>query len=506
MTGSVNVLPLRHLRDSRPLDTRVADPVLYWAIRGTVVIRADRGEHRLSAGSALWVPRATEVRVRLGPGDVVVPVIGIPAGSYSRTVRLRVEPALRPWLLYAFATQLGHLDGAAGREVRERIFVAPAGAGTLRPELPASRDLRDLAEALVRSPERNVGAVVRESLVGYSERTVQRRFLAETGRTPSRWARSMRAARAAEYLERGRSVEWVAHAVGYRSVSGFSRMFQEETGIRPALWTDEVSRLPDAAPVLSVDSEGPLPAQRTWSRVNGSHVAVWVVYGTACCTVGGHTLQLNAGDAVILPAGIHNSMAADEGSLLLPVGYRSGRECAIGRPVAPARVPPEYEDELVRAAVSAYTPLAQPGSDVHAGFEFVRSRAEHREPSDEDALMATLASAAAFDEIAAPSLPAYASLFGISERQLSRIVNRRTGMTFAQWLRTSRMSRARVRVHSGEQPTVVSRRLGYANLPAFSRAFREVHGTSAQEVASVGTQGGEALRWRAAVFEHVMRS
>lgn len=62
---------------------------------------------------------------------------------------------------------------------------------------------------------------------------------AEWGITPSDFVREFRLARAAELLGEGHTVAEVAYAVGYGSVSSFSRRFQDRFGSRPGRWARE---------------------------------------------------------------------------------------------------------------------------------------------------------------------------------------------------------------------------------------------------------------------------
>ncbi|WP_367119077.1 helix-turn-helix domain-containing protein [uncultured Corynebacterium sp.] len=51
-------------------------------------------------------------------------------------------------------------------------------------------------------------------------------------------------------------------------------------------------------------------------------------------------------------------------------------------------------------------------------------------------------------------------------------------MTYAQWTCAARMRAARTMLTKGAAPSTVGRRVGYAKLSSFSRAFRNFHGLS----------------------------
>lgn len=70
-----------------------------------------------------------------------------------------------------------------------------------------------------------------------SVRTLQRRFLAATGVSPTQYQQALRLARAQALLEGARlSVANVAEAVGYADRVAFGRLFKRHTGLTPAAW------------------------------------------------------------------------------------------------------------------------------------------------------------------------------------------------------------------------------------------------------------------------------
>jgi AraC-like DNA-binding protein len=235
-------------------------------------------------------------------------------------------------------------------------------------------------------------------------------------------------------------------------------------------------------------------------------VAVWVLRGRVVLAVGGRELEVGPREAVVLPAGVPNSIRIPAGSLVLPLGFRSGRVGEVGAPIAPARTAADEEDDLIQAMVAAYTDLRPRGFDPSSGFALVQARSTRCETTADDAAVSALASGLATGAVGDPSLAGCARWLGIPGRELSRIINDRAGMTFAQWIRVSRMSRARARLHGGEPASAVSRVLGYAHLPAFSRAFREVHGLSPQGVAASQAQAGEAGRWHRELSDRITRA
>ncbi|MDN5815647.1 helix-turn-helix domain-containing protein [Yaniella sp.] len=485
----------------------LAEPVLYWVARGRSVIEVDGHGHPVHAGTALWVAGGRRIRVLLGRSDVLVPLPGIGRGESVRTATFAIPTSWHPWLLHAFGKALGYLDGGSSRALLEQMLAAAStrDPGPSAPPHPVSADLVALAESIVSDSSASVAELARTHLVGWTPRTLQRRFASETGLTPEKWARQQRMAQAADLLAEGNDILAVAHAVGYATASGFSRSFREQTGMSPGRWRSRTISRASVGHPADAPSAAELPAQRTWPRVNGSHVAVWALQGRSVLTIGGRNLRLDPGSTAVIPAGLPNSIRIPQGSLVLPLGFRLGRDGGIGAPVSAGTTLPGEQIDLIQAAVMAYTTMRPHDIGRTTGFDIAYSRGVYDAATLEDDAIATLASGLASGEITDTALGGCAHWLGMQERDLSRTIRDRTGLTFTQWIRLARMSRARAKLHGGEPASAISRLLGYAHLPAFSRAFREVHGASPQRLVSPLDSGGEVGRWQRDVSDRIRR-
>lgn len=67
-----------------------------------------------------------------------------------------------------------------------------------------------------------------------SERSFYRKFVAATGRTPSRFLEDLRLARARQLVEAGMAIKAIAAAVGYRSDSALRAAFKDKFGVSPS--------------------------------------------------------------------------------------------------------------------------------------------------------------------------------------------------------------------------------------------------------------------------------
>jgi AraC-like DNA-binding protein len=111
--------------------------------------------------------------------------------------------------------------------------------------LPEDRRIRPLAERALDDPAA-VGSVadwLKDAAA--SRKTVERLFLAETGMTPSRWLRQVRALRAVTELAQGEKVISVALNAGYTSPSAFAHMFRMVLGRSPTFFAREAETADD---------------------------------------------------------------------------------------------------------------------------------------------------------------------------------------------------------------------------------------------------------------------
>jgi methylphosphotriester-DNA--protein-cysteine methyltransferase len=111
-----------------------------------------------------------------------------------------------------------------------------------RPELPggaaeAERTMAEQALAFMRAHHEEplaLAAIARS--VAMSPSHFARRFRAAAGMPPMRALADLRAARAQEMLETGRSVLEIALACGFGGASAMVRAFRRRTGTTPAAW------------------------------------------------------------------------------------------------------------------------------------------------------------------------------------------------------------------------------------------------------------------------------
>ncbi len=212
---------------------------LVYAHRGVGRVEAERGHWVLTSGRALWVPPRVRHRLHctsaLELQTVYFPADALPALPSACTV-LTVDP-----LLQALVQRVAFLPfEAQEREATRRLLAVLYDELAVAPPVPLSLPLpsdplaRALADDLLAEPGVSRSLDERCASVGASRRTLERRFVAETGTTLGAWARQARLHHALSLLGWGRAVGEVADAVGYASPSAFVVAFSKCFGVTPA--------------------------------------------------------------------------------------------------------------------------------------------------------------------------------------------------------------------------------------------------------------------------------
>ncbi len=214
---------------------------LLYAVRGVMLVTTDQGQWIVPPTRAIWVPVGVwHKSVMLG--EVLTRTAYIReeklGGLPTECCVVGVSPLLRELILAAIALPLPYdeqgRDGHLVQLLLDEIQRMPSLALSL-PE-PASAPLQRLCRALREQPDDERSLQQWGQALAMDSRTLQRRFVRETGLTVGQWRRQCRLLLACEHLARGESVLEVALALGYASPSAFSAMFKRELGVPPSLF------------------------------------------------------------------------------------------------------------------------------------------------------------------------------------------------------------------------------------------------------------------------------
>lgn len=120
---------------------------------------------------------------------------------------------------------------------QEEVRLRSIGGTVEEEQLPFLREVTEAVEAHLSNPDFTTEWLADE--VALSRRQLTRRLKETVGETPAAFIRECRIERAKELLGEGpKTVAEVAYAVGFRSPSHFSQVFQEEVGLTPTDYQD----------------------------------------------------------------------------------------------------------------------------------------------------------------------------------------------------------------------------------------------------------------------------
>jgi AraC-like DNA-binding protein len=222
-----------------------------YAFTGVAEVETSTAHHLLPPQQAVWIPAGLTHRTTL-KGVRSVSVFFEPAMVPEVDDRARIlaaEPVIREMILYGVRWPItrSSSDATADAFFDALAKIAFEWLDHETPlSLPTSRD-PDVAAVMAYTgdhlAEVTVGAVCQA--VGWSERTLRRRFLQSTGMSWRSYLVKSRLLRAMALLaEPGPSVLEIATSVGFESVSAFTRSFGRHCGETPSAYRARVTAAP----------------------------------------------------------------------------------------------------------------------------------------------------------------------------------------------------------------------------------------------------------------------
>ena len=209
---------------------------LIYCTAGVMTVWTEGGSWVAPPHWAVWAPAGVAHEIRFS-GDCALRTLylradlaaALPAGCLAMTV----SPLLRELVLRA--VDLGMLDERQPlHQALATVILAELKRHDAPPfdlPMPTSPAARRAAELLEAGAVRGTEVLARQ--VGLSVRTLERRFLAETGLTVAGWGRQARLLQGLRGLAAGQPVKRVAQAAGYRSASAFVAAFSAAFGQTP---------------------------------------------------------------------------------------------------------------------------------------------------------------------------------------------------------------------------------------------------------------------------------
>ena len=220
-----------------------------YAIGGVVEVETAAAHYLLPPQQAAWIPVGLEHQATMNPDVKTVAVMFDPAlipDAGDRARILAVSPLIREMMIYALRWPI---DRANGDDVSDGFFrtLAQLVSEALDHEAPLSLPTSEnpiVAAAMAYTKEHleSVTADEVSRAVSVSERTLRRQFQDTIGlswRTYLLHARMLRAM--ALLAAPGQSVQKTSKAVGFESLSSFTRAFTQFCGETPSSYRRRVS-------------------------------------------------------------------------------------------------------------------------------------------------------------------------------------------------------------------------------------------------------------------------
>ncbi|MFI5511450.1 AraC family transcriptional regulator [Mycobacterium sp. NPDC051804] len=220
-----------------------------YALHGVVEVETDSAHYLLPPQQAAWIPAGLEHQAVMNPDVKTVAVMFDPAlvaAPGDRARILAVSPLIREMMIYALRWQIDRADGDAQSDGFFRTL-ANLVAEALDHEAPLSLPTTEhpivaAATTYTKAHLDSVSADEVSRAVAVSERTLRRLFQDTLGlswRTYLLHARMLRAM--ALLAAPGQSVQETASAVGFDSLSSFTRAFAQFCGETPSTYRKRVA-------------------------------------------------------------------------------------------------------------------------------------------------------------------------------------------------------------------------------------------------------------------------
>ena len=208
---------------------------LAWHTGGDLAVFAADEFHLLPPSQCIWIPAGTPHDIACtAPGELFCLYLREEASPFapSNTPVLVAADDLMRGLMRHLASPLTKEEGLRARAV---LLDALPSRVHVQPTLPMPSDpvARMLAEQFLETPA--VPPLLEQAAQSarISARTLQRRFVAETGLTYREWKTRARLSLALPLLEAAKPVKEVAWLVGYATPSAFISAYAAEFGVTP---------------------------------------------------------------------------------------------------------------------------------------------------------------------------------------------------------------------------------------------------------------------------------
>jgi AraC-like DNA-binding protein len=214
------------------------DHQLAWAASGVLTVRSEAEAWVLPTTRALWIPAGVRHET-LSTGMTTMRTLYVNPDQcdvdWSVCTPIAVGPLLAELINYLEALSMDDARRANAEAVLVDLL-EPVSMSVIDVRMPIESRANEIAQRLSERPADGRTLAEWGQLVGASDRTLSRAFIAETGLPFGRWRTLLRMRVALASLAAGEPVGNVSRDVGYESPSAFVAAFKKETGVTPSAY------------------------------------------------------------------------------------------------------------------------------------------------------------------------------------------------------------------------------------------------------------------------------
>jgi AraC-like DNA-binding protein/quercetin dioxygenase-like cupin family protein len=213
---------------------------LVYASSGVLLVETETGAWIVPPARAVWVPASVTHRLTArGKVQFRTVYVARDLRASSRPLGVvEVSPLLRELILHIVHRGMLYAASAADTRLADVLLDQLQAIDVVPLDLPTPADsiAADVAARLLHDPGADIDALAGQ--VGASRRTLERRFLEQTGMSLGRWRHRLQLLRSIELLAGGTSVSEAGWIVGYASTSAFVTAFRRQVGTTPGRYFD----------------------------------------------------------------------------------------------------------------------------------------------------------------------------------------------------------------------------------------------------------------------------
>lgn len=212
-----------------------AEGQFFMLLRGTAVYITEAGEWLMTPQHPCWVPPKTPHGVR--SRGVIEGIVVIVSEDLCNNLPDEVSIVKTNPLIDALLEKMPRSEDNS--ESIQRLWsvlkdeILLAERDDLHLPVPQDERLRLLTQLMVENPADSRNLEQWASTINLAQRTLIRKFRAETGMSLIAWRQRARVIQAIKLLSAGESVTDAALSVGYDSLSAFISVFKQITGVAP---------------------------------------------------------------------------------------------------------------------------------------------------------------------------------------------------------------------------------------------------------------------------------